>query len=140
MPSWVTNEHGFGTLGIAADVRVRKNGQLMFNREPVTTEKLTEYSKLLREMDPRVFVAFAIDEGAKCEQVNAVRAILDAGLDCKGAYDGRCGEGPGPWPVFADVPPFPIVQEYQDGKYRWLENGVSDEEWLTENVRPLSKD
>jgi len=134
LPGWVTNEHGFGILGIAVDIRLHQSGRLTFNREPVTLEELKTRSRLLGEMNPSVFVTFAADEGSLCEQVGAVRAIIDAGAKCNGDNRGLCGEGPGPWPVFGDVPPFPIVQEYKDGHYRWLANGVSDEEWLAANA------
>jgi hypothetical protein len=135
LPGWVTNERGFGTLGIASDVRLHKDGRVSFNRKPVTDQQLVEFSRITGEMDPWVFVTVAIDDGASCERVRAVRAIIDKGIGCNGERRGTCGEGPGPWPVFGDVPPFPIVEEYQDGKYRWLEKGVSDEEWRAKNVR-----
>jgi hypothetical protein len=133
---WVTNEHGFGILGMASDIRIKKDAALTFNREPVTRAQLAQYSRELGQMNPRIFVTFAIDDGTSCEQVRAVRAIIDAGVDCNGENRGLCGEGPGPWPVFGDVPPFPIVQEYKDGHYRWLKDGVTDEQWRGANVRP----
>jgi hypothetical protein len=135
LPGWVTNEHGFGILGIASDVRLRRDGTLTFDRKPITDAKLVQYSRQLRDMNPRIFLTFAIDGGASCERVRRIRAIIDAGADCNGSSRGICGEGPGPWPVFGDVPPFPIVQEYKDGHYRWLEKGVSDADWRAVNVR-----
>jgi hypothetical protein len=120
---------------MASDVRLSRTGQLTFNRKPISDEMLIKYSEQLGQMNPRIFVTLAIDDGASCERVSEVRAIVDRGMDCGGENKRLCGEGPGPWPVFGDVPPFPIVQEYQDGKYRWLEGSISEEEWRRKNVR-----
>ncbi len=135
LSGWVTNEHGFGILGMASDIRLQKDGALTLDRKTLSREQLVRYSRQLGDMNPRVFVTLAIDDGASCKQVRAVRAIIDAGVDCNGGNRGKCGEGPGPWPVFGDVPPFPIVQEYRDGRYRWLKPGVTDERWRAANVR-----
>ena len=134
LPGWVTNEHGFGILGIASDMRLHRDGRVTFNRKPITREKLSEYSRLTGEMNPRAFVTFAVEEGTSCGQVREVRVIIDSGVDCNGDNRGRCGEGPGPWPIFGDVPPFPIVGEYNDGQHRWLPDGMTDEEWLAANA------
>jgi hypothetical protein len=137
LPGWVTNEHGWGILGMSSDIHLRRDGQVLWNRKPITNAQLRQYSRELRDMNPRIFVTFAVDEGTQCEQVRAAREAIDAGKDCNGENRNLCGEGPGPWPIFGDVPPFPIVEEYKDGKYRWVENNISDEEWRAKNVRPL---
>jgi hypothetical protein len=139
LPGWVTNEHGFGILGMASDIRLKKDGALTFNRKSITRAQLGKYSRELGQLNPRVFVTFAVDDGASCKEVRTARAIIDAGVHCNGDNRGYCGEGQGPWPVFGDVPPFPIVQEYKDGHYRWLKSGITDEQWRAANVRQAKR-
>ncbi|MCH7860878.1 MAG: hypothetical protein IH998_04120 [Proteobacteria bacterium] len=73
-------------------VRVRGDGVVAWNGEPVSVATLADYLRGSASASPPPMILFSFDSGAACPAVRDARRVLRASPACKA---GLCGEGSG---------------------------------------------
>jgi hypothetical protein len=91
LPGWL-NQSGINAVdGLDNRVHLGRDGSLRWNGTRVTTANIESYASIVVQMRPQPLTVLEIEDGASCDQVQAIRQLLDAHAQCAGGA--RCGEG-----------------------------------------------
>ncbi|MEP9359188.1 hypothetical protein [Sphingomonas sp. KR3-1] len=94
---WHSPSDGIGDLRPFDTVRVRGDGVMAWNGEPVPAAMLEDNLRRTATEAPTPMVLFSFEAGAQCPAVRSARRILRASAVCRA---GLCGEGTG-WRHYA---------------------------------------
>ncbi|MDF2383158.1 hypothetical protein JMG10_16865 [Nostoc ellipsosporum NOK] len=89
---WHRPAEGIGELMPIERVRVRGDGVVAWNGEPVSVAALADFLHRSASANPRPMILFSFDSGTACPAVRDARRVLRASPSCRA---GLCGEGSG---------------------------------------------
>lgn len=90
---WLSPSSGIGELAVLQPIHVTSDDAVIWNGKTITTDKLSNFLALQRELNPRPQTSLIVDAGAGCKIVVEVRRRMEEALNCKSW--GGCGEGHG---------------------------------------------
>ena len=94
--------HNFaGLIPMINRISLTKDGDIYWNQDRISPEKLTYYLKLSHEMSPEPHNFLQTEMGVSCRTLEALRDRMDEALKCKEPYS-RCSEGI--WTVWQALP------------------------------------
>ncbi|QTH19822.1 hypothetical protein HRJ34_15775 [Rhizorhabdus wittichii] len=91
---WRPKSEGIDHHAIAVKIAVDAQGTLTWNRAKVDEARISHYLGIARTLFPQPFVILSPAPDAPCDQVQKIRALMDANYCGEGW---RCGEERGWW-------------------------------------------
>ena len=92
LKGWLTSKDGIGHLRVIFPVILDEAGNVVWNGEVASDEKLREYMQLWSGLTPQPQIILEVSSNAPCHRVKVVRDIMDSAPICRGEYS-YCSEG-----------------------------------------------
>src|SRR5690349_874135 len=77
LPGWKKPTDGYGVLTLVNKVHISRDGDLRWNGRKITKDELRSFAATLPEMNPIPFTTLEVELGTSCDEVGAVREIVD---------------------------------------------------------------